>query len=495
VLNGPDATILRHVLSVTTGTCDRPCKAESDVVSLAFVVLLAVLDIHRDTVAGERICSAAAVRTFYERRNFATAWDDANVAALRRAIAHAADDGLEPPAYHQAALASRLSFDDRDLLATDAFLLLATHLSQGAVDAEFARPSWCAPPRRIDVASLLQAALDNRNVEETLARIGPRHSGYLRLRAALARYREIERAGGWVAVPESRTSLRLGDRDPRVVALRQRLGVPGNDLFDAPLDAAVNNFQKHHGLAIDGVVGRETTRELNVPVAARIATLKMNLERWRWMPEDLGARYALVNIAGFTLDVVDNGRTSLSMKTVVGKQYTETPFFAAKITDVVINPWWNVPDSIAVKELWPKQRRDRQYLDREQMVVGKDGRIRQRPGAKNSLGRLKFQMKNNYDVYLHDTPAKSLFDSHVRAFSHGCIRLEKPVELALLLLGPKWDAFTLQSAVAKGKERSVALDAPVPVYVLYWTARVADDGDIEFYRDVYGRDSRASSLK
>lgn len=453
------------------------------------MLLLSVLNVRRDVVAGERICAAPALQSFYARRNGAAAWDDANVAALQRAIARAADDGLEPRTYHQSALASRLSLDDRDLLASDAFLLLATHLSQGVLDAEFARPSWCAAPRRIDVAALLQAALDNRKVEETLARVAPRHAGYVRLRAALAKHREIERRGGWPSVAESKKSLRIGDRDPRVVALRQRLGLTGDDLFDATLDAAVKNFQSHHGLAVDGVAGRETIREMNVPVAARVATLKMNLERWRWMPEDLGGRYALVNIAGFRLDVIDRDRTAVSMKTVVGKQFTKTPFFAAKITDVVINPWWNVPDSIADKELWPKQRRDHGYFKREEMVVTNEGRIRQRPGAKNSLGRLKFQMANPYDVYLHDTPAKSLFDAHVRAFSHGCIRLEKPVELALLLTG--WDAFSLQSAIAKGNEQIVKLDDAIPVYVLYWTARVADDGDVEFYRDVYQRD-RAS---
>lgn len=454
--------------------------------SFAIVVLLAVLNVNRDFVAGERICAAAAVKTFYERRNFEPAWDDANVAALQRAIARASEEGLDPRKYHQDALARPLTAPDRDLLATDAFLLLGTHLTQGVLDAEFARPSWCAAPRRIDVAAVLQAALDNHNVEETLQRLAPKHDGYVRLRAALAQYREIERRGGWPSVPDGRKSLRIGDADPRVSPLRQRLGLAPGDLFDAALDAAVKQFQSHHGLAVDGVVGRETIRELNVPVADRIAALKMNLERWRWMPEDLGARYAVVNIAAFTLDVFDRDRTALTMRTVVGKQYHETPFFAAKITDVVVNPWWNVPDSIADKELWPKLRRDRGYFARENFVVTNDGRIRQRPGPKNSLGRLKFQMKNPYDVYLHDTPAKSLFDSHVRAFSHGCIRLQKPVELAMLLL--EWDPFTLQSAIAKGNEQVVPLREPVPVYVLYWTARVADDGDVEFYRDLYGRD-------
>jgi murein L,D-transpeptidase YcbB/YkuD len=174
----------------------------------------------------------------------------------------------------------------------------------------------------------------------------------------------------------------------------------------------------------------------------------------------------------------------------VGKEYTRTPFFAARITEVIVNPWWNVPESIATNELWPKQRRDRSYFAREHMVVT-DGRIRQRPGEWNSLGRLKFNMPNPYDVYLHDTPAKQLFARSFRAFSHGCIRLERPMDLALYLLRdqPRWNAASIESEIASGTERTIHLTTPQPVYVLYWTTSVGDDGHVEFHRDHYERDA------
>jgi L,D-transpeptidase YcbB len=192
--------------------------------------------------------------------------------------------------------------------------------------------------------------------------------------------------------------------------------------------------------------------------------------------------------------VIEAGHSVLTMKTVVGKEYTRTPFFAARIAEVIVNPWWNVPDSIAVKELWPKQRRDPSYFAREHMV-GTNGRIRQRPGEWNALGRLKFNMPNRYDVYLHDTPAKSLFDQPFRAFSHGCIRLERPLELALYLLRdqPRWTTAAIESDITAGTERAIRLTTPQPVYVLYWTAWVGDDGHMEFHRDHYERDAALSA--
>ena len=440
----------------------------------------------QDAVAGERIGAPAGVRTFYERREMRPAWDAAAIASLVRALDRLEEEGLEPRRYHREALLQATGDEERDVLATDAFLTAATHLSQGVVDPQFARPSWCAPPPRLDVVAILQAALDDQTVEETLPRVSVRHEGYVRLRKALAAYRTLVRAGGWNVVPPGR-SLREGDDDPRVLDIRMRLGAPaGSTIFDAPLAELVRHFQSHHGITVDGIVGPETLREMNVSAADRAQQIAVNMERWRWMPEDLGDRYAVVNIAAFRLDVIEGDRSALAMKTVVGKDYTRTPFFAARITEVIVNPWWNVPDSIAVKELWPKQRRDPSYFAREHMVVTA-GRIRQRPGPWNALGRLKFNMPNRYNVYLHDTPAKQLFDRPFRAFSHGCIRLERPLDLALYLLRdqPRWTTVELTSDV----ERAIPLTIPLPVYVLYWTAWVGDDGHMELHRDHYSRDA------
>jgi L,D-transpeptidase YcbB len=449
-------------------------------------LLLLSLDIgpllNQDVVAGERICDASGLRTFYTRREMRPAWDAGALDSLLRAIDGLSEEGLQPRRYHREAIA-RLTGAERDVLATDAFLTAATHLSRGVVDPQFARPAWCAPPPQLDVAAILQAALDENTIAESLAAAAPRHEGYARLRKALAAYRTVS----WNAVPPGR-SLRLGDDDPRVSDVRRRLGAAGEgSLFDADLDQLVRHFQSHHGIAEDGIVGPETLREMNVPVADRVRQIAVNMERWRWMPENPGESYLIVNIAAFRLDVIEGGRSVLTMKTVVGKEYTKTPFFAARVTDVVVNPWWNVPDSIATKELWPKQRRDPSYFAREHMIVT-NGRIRQRPGPWNSLGRLKFNMPNNYNVYLHDTPARQLFDRPFRAFSHGCIRLERPLDLALHVLRDQ-TASAIESAIASGEERSIRLTHPQAVYVLYWTAWVGDDGHMEFHRDHYERDA------
>ena len=443
-----------------------------------------------DAVAGERTCDAPGLRTFYARREHRPAWDAPSTTALLAAIDALADDGLEPARYHRDALHRLAPGAERDVLATDAFLTAAAHLSHGVADPEFARPAWCRPPPPIDVAAFLQAALDDGTIAETLARFTVRHEGYLRLRTALAAYREVARNGGWPVVPGGPT-LRPGADDARVAVLRRRLYSPNDStLFDAELEERVRHFQSHHGITADGLVGPATLRELNVTADDRVRQIAANMERWRWMPEDLGPSYILVNIAAFRLDVIEGERSVLSMKTVVGKEYTRTPFFAARVTEVIVNPWWNVPDSIAIKELWPKQRRDSSTFAREHMVVT-NGRIRQRPGPWNALGRLKFNMPNRYNVYLHDTPAKSLFERPFRAFSHGCIRLEKPLDLALHLLRdqPQWTSAAIEGDIAAGTERAIPLTAPQPVYVLYWTAWVGDDGHMEFHRDHYERDA------
>jgi murein L,D-transpeptidase YcbB/YkuD len=458
------------------------------------VVLALSLDVAQllqlDTIAGERLCSPAGVRTFYSRREQRPAWDAESTTTLIAAIDALANDGLEPGRYHRDALLRLTESDERDVLATDAFLTAATHLSRGVVDPQFARPAWCPPPPELDVAAALEAALDDGTIAETLAQFAVRHEGYVRLRTALAAYREVARNGGWPVMPSGRT-LRRGDDDARIAILRKRLYSPSDSTrFDAELELLVRHFQSHHGIAEDGIVGPETLRELNVPAADRAWQIAANMERWRWMPQDLGARYVLVNIAAFRLDAIENDRSVLTMKTVVGKDYTRTPFFASRIEEVVVNPWWNVPDSIATKELWPKQRRDSSYFAREHMVVT-NGRIRQRPGPWNSLGRLKFNLPNPYDVYLHDTPAKSLFDRPFRAFSHGCIRLERPLDFALYLLRdqPEWSASAIEETIAAGKERSIRVTQALPAYVLYWTAQVGDDGHVEFHRDHYERDA------
>jgi murein L,D-transpeptidase YcbB/YkuD len=274
----------------------------------------------------------------------------------------------------------------------------------------------------------------------------------------------------------------------------------------------VRRFQRRHGLTDDGVVGARLVAELNVPVAARIRQIELNMERWRWLPRDLGDPHILVNIPEMRLDVREHGTVPVSMRVVVGKEDTPTPIFNHQMTYLVFAPYWNVPDDIAQKETLPAVMKDPTFLERSNMeVVDKAGqtvdpasidldqpqkyRFRQRPGTSNSLGLVKFMFPNQYNVYLHDTPADSLFARASRSLSHGCVRLEHPEKLAEYVLRdqPEWTPDRISEAMHSGAEQIVKLKTPLPVYLGYWTARVAADGVVQFRKDVYGIDDRQAT--
>lgn len=339
-----------------------------------------------------------------------------------------------------------------------------------------------AEPRDTVATRRARATIDSRGLDpDQLTRI-PRHEHYLRLRRAYDLYRVMTE---WPVVSAGK-ALKKGQSTPRVAELRARLGLAPDESFDDGVEAAVRDFQRHHGLADDGVVGPVTLRELNVSRRQRVEQIASNLERMNTLPDDPGDLHLLVNVAAFQLDLVDCGVSRLSMRIVAGKRYTRTPTFSARVERVVINPPWNVPDGIAAKELWPKQRANPGYFAREHLRVVAGGRLRQDPGPWCALGRVKFDMPNRYNVYLHDTPARTLFARDLRAFSHGCMRVELPVELAVELTHRTHAE--IEALIEEGHEKVLALDEPVPVHVVYWTAFVADDGHVEFRRDVYERD-------
>jgi len=288
----------------------------------------------------------------------------------------------------------------------------------------------------------------------------------------------------------------------------------GDDFFDRGLELAVRRFQKRHGLTDDGVVGPATLEALNVPVAERLRQIELNLERWRWLPEDLGRRYILVNIADFELEVVEDGRRVLAMRVVTGKKMRLTPVFSGRMTYLVLNPYWHIPHKIAVKDVLPRIKRDPGYLVRQGIRVFESWddlapeippetidwpavtkhnfafKLRQDPGPSNALGRVKLMFPNRFAVYLHDTPSRYMFRKNQRDFSSGCIRVEKPIDLAAYVLDGdrKWTREKILSAIASGESRIAWLPEPIPVHVLYWTAWVDEEGTVQFRRDVYGRD-------
>jgi murein L,D-transpeptidase YcbB/YkuD len=495
-------------------------------------------------IGDDRVLATQALSRFYVGRLYRPAWVDSSglsprVGALVQAVRGAAAEGLRPRDYHldhilaAAALVHRQTRErrppdvaqlvDLDLLCTDAFVLLGSHYLAGRVNPETIDAEWSANRRGAQLESVLESALAAGDIGEALRRLLPQQPGYARLRDGLAQYRSLAAAGGWPSVP---AGVRLAplDRDSTVPLLRSRLALfdavdrgAGADptLYDSTLVEAVRRFQVRHGLDVTGVVDSGTAAALNVPVEDRIRQIELNLERWRWLPEDLGRRHVIVNIAGFDLDVVDAGSVVRSMRVMVGRTYRRTPVFSGMMTYLVLAPYWHVPRNLAVQDQLPLIRRDAGHFATQGIRVflgsGADAeeidpatvdwskvgprdfpyRLRQDPGPRNALGGVKFMFPNKFNVYLHDTPSRELFDRPQRDFSSGCIRVEQPIELAeFLLAGTEWTRERLLTAITRRQEQTVRLPSPVPVHILYWTAWAERDGTIQFRQDIYDRDGR-----
>jgi L,D-transpeptidase YcbB len=492
---------------------------------------------------GEMLCGVTQIPHFYRERGFFPAWCGISgilpqAQDLISEIKNVYEEGLRPEDYHLTQIQKTLreiegersagkrvdpeTFVDLDLLLTDAFMLYSSHLLAGRVNPESLHTDWIVAIPTADLLHILRSALESGRVKEVLRSLGPRDPAYHRLKSYLACYRRVEKNGPSPPLSPA-ASLRKGMRGEDIRRLRTRLKILGDlqtlprdqgDLLDSATEMAVLRFQKRHSLKPDGIVGPKTLKRLNIPIKQRIQQIELNMERWRWIPHDLGERYIIVNIAGFTLQVVERGVPRLEMRVVVGKPYRRTPVFSAMMTYLVLNPYWNVPRTIAVKEMLPKVRKDSQYLARQGIRVFKDWseepteidmetirwdllsrdafpyRLRQDPGPKNALGRIKFIFPNKLSVYFHDTPSRSLFKETSRIFSHGCIRVERPIDLAVYLLGDdqEWTRERIRETINTGKRKVVKLQRPLPVHLQYWTAWVDDQGLLHFQDDIYDRD-------
>ncbi len=454
-----------------------------------------------------------------------------------KAIRNAELEGLLPSDYHLERIESTMmsihesrqrrrapsqeTLVDLDLLLTDAYLDLGSHLLAGRVNPEAIDSAWHATRREADLAELLERAIQINRIGSSLAGLLPTHPGYARMRKALQLYRAIAEDGGWPILPDD-TELALGDRNERVAMLRRRLivtldlehGDTGDDsLFDEEVDQAVRMFQKRHGLRMTGAVDAATLAALNVRVEERIRQIELNMERWRWLPQDLGREHVILNIASYELDVIEEKRRVITFRAVVGKPYRSTPIFSSRITSIVFNPSWSIPRKIAVEDILPLIKSDPNYLTRNKIRVfagvGPGGEVdpaaidwshvtdtsffyslRQDPGPRNALGKMLFRLPNKYGVYIHDTPSRGLFRRAERTFSAGCIRLEYPFELAVYLLREEdgWEKKEILRAIRTGREQTIRLPAPMPVHILYWTAWADEDGTIQFRKDIYERD-------
>jgi murein L,D-transpeptidase YcbB/YkuD len=480
-----------------------------------------------------------SARRFYENNGHAPVWvgaagPTARAHQFERVRAGVLQDGLDPASYDLRGGepleprsgrswnplgrkdAAPAQVAEAEVRYTAAFLKLASELLVGRVDPVRVDPSWFGQYRLSAPERLLENAARG-SVEDSLRGLVPHHPQYASLRQAMQRYLALAAAGGW---PTGFTTGRGGLAGPEAAALRQRLAAEG-DLpkdaaagtgagMDAALREALRRFETRHGLVADGRLDAGVVRALNVPVERRLRQLELNLERWRWLPESLGRRHIVVNLPSYSLAAVEEGRVALSMRVVIGTLDNPTPIFSDRMTHVVFSPYWNVPPRIAREEIRPALMRDPGYLFRNDMEVVRDARVvspwsvdweaggytvRQRPGPGNALGHVKFIFPNTFDVYLHDTPADRLFDTNERTFSHGCVRVEQPAELARWVLRgqPEWTPERIQAAMDARSERHVAVADPVPVYLVYATAWV-EEGVVNFRDDVYGHDARQLRL-
>lgn len=479
-----------------------------------------------------RAIPTAGMKDFYNRRGLSPLWigrsgfnDRAKVVVA--AFRGSSRDGLAPGDYAipktPSASPSAADMVRRELLISAALTRYALDIKNGRVSPRLVDPLRTSAKAGIDPVAVLEGAAAAPDLALYLDGLAPSHIVYRDLRRTLWAYRLLEAAGGWPLVPDG-PKLEVGAAEARVAMLRQRLRVTGDlsgndppdpNLFDAGLEAGVKAFQQRHGLDPDGVAGRQTLTALRVSAAARIHQIIANMERWRWMQDKLGNPHILVNMAGFELGLIENGKVALEMRVVVGRPYRQTPDLSSHITYLVLNPYWNVPRSIAVKDILPKVQDDPFYLVDQGLRVY-DGwqngvevdplmvdwwslsdasfsyRLRQDPGPKNALGRIKFMFPNDHAVYLHDTPSRALFRKSVRTLSSGCIRVEKPLELAERLLkgGQGWTMTALRRAIDSGETISVRLQKPVPVHLVYLTAWVGEQDTVQFRNDIYGRDKR-----
>jgi L,D-transpeptidase YcbB len=487
-------------------------------------------------IGGEKIHSIEYITNLYIRNDYGPFWkDDESVNDAISGIVGSVNDGLIPQDYHLEAILflqndikqnrgskseNEANLARLDILLTDGVIFYANHLLYGKIDPVSLVPTWnfgFAPIPDLTSATLV-TYIENREIPARLNELRPDLPMYDSLMAALGKYRNIAAAGGWENILPG-GKIEPGKRDTRIPAIRKRLLISGglsqtdsvqSGLYDEILVKDIKAFQATHALDTDGVIGAGTFRELNVPVSKRIEALRVNLERARWVSGNLPKNYIIVNIAAFWLTMVRDGEVVLSTSVVVGRPLTKTPVFRDKMRYIDFNPTWTQPTSIVKNETIPHLKKDSAYLQKNHMVLlDSKGNlvpmskldmknlspsrfpylVRQEPGPWNALGEIKFMFPNKYDIYLHDTPSRSAFSRASRAYSHGCIRVHNPKELAVKLLeGTEYDRTKINEVISTHETTRVLLPEPVDILLMYWTCGLDLDGRLFFFPDIYERD-------
>jgi murein L,D-transpeptidase YcbB/YkuD len=490
----------------------------------------------------EPVNASSTLELFYAARDYEPAWQGYEyVKRVLEELAASEREGLNPDDYHYRMLTSLVDEyfvsrdrDDRDrfraafdVLLSDGVLLYARHLQEGKVDPTRVEPTWNFPRRDFDpqrVALALAEAIDQRSVVKRLNQFKPQLRFYRLMKEELVRYRSLAEQYDALTLPED-TVLKPGMRHPNVAVLRELLARLGYDeveggeaeFFDDDLETAVKAFQGRHSVDADGVVGRDSFRELNTTYKQRIDQIRLNLDRVRWVQDGLVDELVVVNIPGYELYFFQDSALEWQTDVMVGTIRTQTPIFRADMSYLEFNPTWTVPRSIIQQSLYGKFAADPDYISEHQYkLYSSDGvevdpqsldwsqysanrfpfRVVQQPGPGNALGRVKFMFPNKYAVYLHDTPSKTLFSRTSRAFSHGCVRVRDPMHFASLLLADEsgWNRERIDQVVDSGERTVVRFGKPVDIMLMYWTTGPDLVSGIKFHPDIYSRDPRSLEL-
>ena len=474
-----------------------------------------------------QLLNGQEVSNFYEKRSNTAAWNDAEVrTAFYEELKEARQEGLQFGDYHGQQLQNMmenpaaLSTEEQahlEIILTDAFFEYASHLLYGKLDPNEMYDLWGVKRQDKNLAEILNRALEQGEIAETLANLKPSHQVYSGLRKSLQEYRELKnKEQVSITKIEEGPMIKAGKKDERISSVIQRLkelevlkrGYTSQDsTYDKNLQKAVEEFQKKKGLQVDGILGNSTIRELNMTPEDRYDQILANLERWRWYPRDLGEHYILINIPAFELAVVKDGDTIRQHDVIAGAKARPTPVFSDTLQYIVINPEWTIPPTIKSQDIIPAASSNPSYLRNNNIKVYSDegervdpSRINwnsegvmnytfvQRSGPSNPLGRVKIIYPNDYLIYLHDTPAKALFQQNFRAESSGCVRVEKALDLAAYVVKDrKWDLEQIKETIESGKTTQVKIESPIQVHHFYWTAW-RDNGKTMFTEDVYELD-------
>ena len=461
---------------------------------------------------------ARRMRSFYNTRNYQYAWFTSNGLTeqalgfwnLRNYAIYSGDSSLKNKSLEKtmnALMAEdtlQISASDSSVLNTELVLTQSfinytlSNYEKGYVKRK--EMERFIPFKKQDVATVADSLINKKHKDDKY--FDDINDDYKALKTELAKYLQIVKSGGWPQITADAKTLKKGASSPQIVLLKKRFQISGDmqaqdtsDVFDDTLTQAIKLFQQRLGLTQDGVITQSLLDNINIPAQQRLQQILINMNRMRWMPQEPQGQLILVNIPEFILHVVDGKNKVFDMAVVVGKEGHNTMMFTGKLSQIVFSPYWNVPPSIVKKEILPKMKSDPNYLQEQRMeVTGTAGGlpvIRQLPGEKNSLGRVKFLFPNSYNIYFHDTPAKSLFNKDKRAYSHGCIRLSEPEKMAEYLLrdNSNWTPDKIEAAMNKDQPQTVVIKHPVPVFITYYTAWVDENGLLNFRDDIYKRDS------